>query len=133
MKSSLKQIREVFAEMTADGWDVSKPLQYGYFFFNSKRKPLEAVDRWLSERGYRTESYHRTDDGEWVLQMSKAEAHLPESLHKRNRAMNDLAAHFEIDLYDGWDVGQILIPAKQSPKISHTKGKTKSKTKPRRG
>jgi hypothetical protein len=121
MMSDLSQIREVFAEMAADGWDVSEPLQYGYFFFSLKRKSLEAAERWLSEKGYKAESYHKTDDGEWVLQMSKAEVHSPESLHKRNQAMNDLAEHFEIDLYDGWDVGQIPIPARRPAKTEENR------------
>jgi hypothetical protein len=128
MISNLDHIREMFAKITAGGWNVAEPLQYGYFFFNSSREPLEAAERWLSDKGYRAESYHQTDGGTWVLQLSKIEIQSAESLHKRNQARNDLAEHFEIDLYHGWDVGKPAAPSKHLP--SQPDGKTKSSSKP---
>jgi hypothetical protein len=110
MISNLDHIREIFSRMTAGGWNVADQLQFGYFFFNSTREPLEAAEKWLSEKGYKAESYHQTEGGTWVRQLSKIEVHSPESLHKRNQAMNDLAEHFEIELYDGWDVGKPAVP-----------------------
>ncbi len=108
MISKLDSIREIFAKMAVDGWNAAEPLKYGYFFFNSSRPPLEAAEQWLSDKGYGAESCHQTDDG-WVLQLSKVEVHSPETLHKRNQAMNELAEHFGIDLYDGWDVGKPTV------------------------
>jgi len=61
----------------------------------------------LEDVGYHFEELHETEDSQWVLQMSKAEIHTPESLHNRNLKFNGLVEEWGIGLYDGWDVGKI--------------------------
>jgi Regulator of ribonuclease activity B len=109
MNSDLETAAEVFKRMHGDGWDTSSPLKWGYFFFHSSRDPLLELRKALEDVDYHFEELHETDDSEWVLQMSKAEVHTPESLHKRNLKFNELVEQWGIDLYDGWDVGKISV------------------------
>ena len=61
----------------------------------------------LSEYGYSVQELHQSDDGMWVLQISKTEILHLEKLHRRNIAFNELADYCNVSLYDGWDVGRV--------------------------
>lgn len=106
MEARLDTVQEMFQRMQSDGLDTSAPLQWGYFFVNDSPAVLEELAAKFEEFGYRKESLHQADDGDWVLQLSKVETHTPESLHARNGKFNALVADWGIDLYDGWDVGR---------------------------
>jgi hypothetical protein len=104
MDADLERTRAMFANMVSDGLDVSLPLRWGYFFFHEAPEPLGELAEEMQQFGYAGESLHEADDGQWVLQLCKTEVHTPESLHRRNEKLNELAASRAIDLYDGWDV-----------------------------
>jgi hypothetical protein len=106
MICSLENVLEIFARMEADGWNTATPLKWGFFFVHSTKEPLNAVFAELKGHNYKVESLHQTDDGKWVLQVSKTEVLPAEKLHRRNVAFNDLAEHCGVELYDGWDVGK---------------------------
>ena len=106
MQCNLESVQATFAKMTADGWDANTPLKWGFFFVHSSKEPLLKVFGELQDHGYKTESIHQSDDGAWVLQVSKTEVLAAEKLHRRNLAFNDLADHCGVDSYDGWDVGK---------------------------
>ena len=106
MDARLDTVQEMFSRMHGDGLDTSTPLQWGYFFVNSAPALLEELAVQFEEFGYRKESLHQSDDGAWVLQLSKVETHTAESLHARNEKFNALVDDWGIDLYDGWDVGR---------------------------
>lgn len=107
MKCELATVTAMFEQMHADGVDTSSRLKWGYFFFHSSVAQLVELRTALEKVDYQFEELHETEESEWVLQMSKAEVHTPESLHKRNLKFNDLVTQWDIDLYDGWDVGRI--------------------------
>jgi Regulator of ribonuclease activity B len=106
MDARLDTVQEMFSRMHGDGLDTSAPLQWGYFFVNDAPALLEELAVQFEEFGYRKESLHQSDDGAWVLQLSKVETHTAESLHARNEKFNALVDDWGIDLYDGWDVGR---------------------------
>jgi hypothetical protein len=106
MDARLDTVQEMFERMRGDGLDTAAPLQWGYFFVNESPSVLEELGVKFEEFGYRNESLHQSDDGAWVLQLSKIETHTAESLHARNEKFNALVDDWGIDLYDGWDAGR---------------------------
>lgn len=107
MQTNLDSLKQVFEKMENDGLDTSQPLKWGYFFFNKAKDNLIEAFKEIEEREYTLENIFQNEDNDWVMEISKIEVHDPESLNNRNEAMNRLAEHFEIELYDGWDVGKI--------------------------
>ncbi len=102
----LESVLATFAKMEDEGWNTATPLKWSFFFVHSTKEPLNAVFAELKDHNYEVESLHQTGDGKWVLQVSKTEALPAEKLHRRNISFNDLAGHFGVELYDGWDVGK---------------------------
>jgi len=107
MEPNFNQTNEMFKKMAQDGVDLSKEQQWGFFFIDKSEVKLKAVFQELCDHNYKFESLHQTEDGDWVAQFAKIEVLTAEKLHKRNIAFNDLAAHFDVELYDGWDVTPI--------------------------
>ncbi len=109
MEVNIDNLREIFSRMVRDGLDVEKPLKWGFFFLDKSKENLMKVFAELSDHGYTVQELHQTDDGMWVLQVSKTETLDFEKLHRRNIAFNELAEHCNVSLYDGWDVGPVEI------------------------
>jgi hypothetical protein len=106
MQCSLESVLALFATMTADGWDTAAPLTWAFFFVDARKGPLLKVSGVLKDHRYTAEPLYQSEDGAWVLQVTKTEALTAEILHRRNQAFNDLAKHCGCELYDGWDVGK---------------------------
>lgn len=106
METNLENVKVIFEKMMCEGWNTSSPLKWGYFFFDKRKKKLKSAYDEIKNSGYTLESIFKSDDGYWIMQITKTEIHSPESLNARNEAMNRLADYFEIKLYDGWDVGE---------------------------
>ena len=100
----------MFARMAGDGLDVGRPLRWGYFFFHREPEALKAFARAMTQGAYEPESLHRTEGGDWVLQIARTETHSAETLHQRNVDLARLAADWRLDQYDGWDVGAPMPP-----------------------
>lgn len=110
------QLQEMFDSMSSkSGWDVSKPLVWGYFFTHSSRLPLENAAMLLANQGYRVVDIHigdkdlPSDSDVWWLHVEKIEVHTVDTLDGRNREFYRLAESLGLDSYDGMDVG----PAEQ--------------------
>ncbi len=101
----LDPLEEAFARMQrAPGFDVSKPIQWGYFFVAAKKAPLVAVRRELELQGYSFVNERVDGSGEHWLQVSRLEVHSAFSLRARNLQLSELARkHIGVE-YDGWDV-----------------------------
>ena len=110
----LEQLEEMFASIAAGSkWDMSKPMLWGYFFTDISRAKLEAAIPELASQGYRIVDMFvpDLDEGEeeyWFLHVEKHEVHTPESLHARNAELYALADRYELESYDGMDVGPIV-------------------------
>ena len=107
MIPNLESVQSIFSKMQSEGLDINKPLKWGFFFIDKNKESLLKVFNELKDYQYTIESLHESDDGRWVLQVSKIETLLPEKLHRRNISFNELAEHFNVELYDGWDVGPV--------------------------
>jgi len=111
---SRDQLQEMFHNMAnTPGWDVSKPMLWGYFFTHASRSPLEKAAKQLMSKGYRVVGIYvgdkdsPSDPDVWWLHVEKIENHSVDSLDRRNKEFNRLAESLELDSYDGMDVGPV--------------------------
>lgn len=109
----IEQIKTMFASVTDDaGWDLSQPMEWGYFFTDRKRAKLEAALRALQKQGF---SYvdifipqlEKGQEDYFFLHVTKVDVHTPESLFEQNARLYALAAEHQLDSYDGMDVGPV--------------------------
>lgn len=107
MNALLQTVEEMFRKMKSSGWDTNAALKWGFFFFDKDRDKLLDIFSELEDSSYTIEELYQADGGDWVLQVSRVDTLTPEKLHRRNIAFNALAAHCDVELYDGWDVGKI--------------------------
>jgi len=110
---SLEQLEQMFANIQdGPGWDMSRPMLWGYFFTDRSREKLASLAARLDQDGYRFVDLFipELDDGAesyFFLHVEKAEAHTPVSLHQRNTQFYQLAQVCGVDSYDGVDVGPL--------------------------
>lgn len=109
----LDQIKEMFANVTNNaGWDLSQPMEWGYFFTDRKRAKLETALRELKKDGFEFVDLFmpQIDEGQedyFFLHVMKVAVHSPESLLAQNAQLYALAAAHDLDSYDGMDVGPV--------------------------
>jgi hypothetical protein len=102
-----EKIVGAFEQMrNAPGFDVTKPLQWGFFFVARSPEALAPVRSKLEGLGYAYIEEHRGKDGSYWLQLAKVEIHSPESLHQRNQELYSFASNQPGVTYDGWDVSR---------------------------
>ncbi len=109
---SIEQLQKMFTNMRtnpgSNKWNVDGPLLWGYFFTDPNFEKLKLVADALSSKGYRFVSIYPTDDkSTFFLHVEKVEHHTPESLNIRNIEFDDLADRFNLESYDGMDVGLV--------------------------
>ncbi|PRC91938.1 ribonuclease E inhibitor RraB [Solimicrobium silvestre] len=106
---TLEQLNKMFVSMRSDlGDKVDGDLLWGYFFTDSDPKKLQPLADRLSKNGYRVVNIYLTDDkNKYFLHIEKIEHHTPESLNKRNAEFYKLANEFQLESYDGMDVGPV--------------------------
>jgi hypothetical protein len=107
MKSDFGKLEAIFQNMADDGFDTTKPLKWGFYFFDQHKSKLVQIYNELRDNNYVQEGIEQMDDKSWRLFVTKIEVLNAEMLHKRNNAFNDLVSHFDADLYDGWEVEKI--------------------------
>jgi hypothetical protein len=110
----LEQLQQMFHRIVeGPGWDLSRPMRWGFFFVDSSAERLERAVSIFESRGYRFVAILRQEPDEVVdgvafcLHVERDEVHTPDSLHARNAQLEDLAEELGLDGYDGMDVGPI--------------------------
>lgn len=109
----LEALKAMFNDIAAGSkWDMSRPMLWGYFFTDASAEKLQVVAKVLEDTGYRFVSIFEPEleDGEeqyFFLHVEREEVHSPESLHERNAQLYALADRYELQSYDGMDVGPI--------------------------
>jgi hypothetical protein len=114
---TIDTLESLFERMRNDGiWNVDGDLLWGYFFTDPDPEKLNAVAVELVQRGYRyVDLFTATDEilersGEqktYFLHVERVETHTPVTLNQRNAEFYVLAERFEIESYDGMDVGPV--------------------------
>ena len=109
---TLQMLQDMFAGMRRDGhMDVDDDLLWGYFFTDTDPRKLQPVAARLADLGYRVvDIYLSGDDKTYFLHVERVETHSPISLDARNQEFYRIAEEFEIESYDGMDVGPVLPP-----------------------
>jgi hypothetical protein len=88
------------------------PMLWGYFFTDGVPGRLERLSARLQADGYRfVELFDADVDADVApyrfLHVERAETHSVSSLHERNAELYALAEEFDVDAYDGMDVGPL--------------------------
>lgn len=104
---NIERIRHLFERMEAQGVDLTKPHLYGYFFFDKERRGLERLSEELLKDGYKLVNLEQIEESRFRLHIEKVETHTPESLYERGLVLTKIASKYSIDVYDGWDVGNV--------------------------
>lgn len=101
------QLQQMFDDIARNaGWDMSKPMLWGYFFTHTSREELESAARTLAGDGYRVVEISEDDDEPlFWLHVERVEAHTVDSLYERNESFYRLADELGLESYDGMDVG----------------------------
>ncbi|MBX7172475.1 MAG: ribonuclease E inhibitor RraB [Pyrinomonadaceae bacterium] len=115
IESQLEGIREIFAEaQQEDNWKIDEPMLYSFYFVDKNIDKLEKLGLKLEADGYDFIDIFELGDeetekstGEYLLHIDKVEVHTPESLAQRNIDFQKLADEFEIEMYDGWEFGEV--------------------------
>ena len=101
----IEKVLGAFEQMrNAPGFDIRKPLQWGFFFVSADRTSLQTVRSDLSKEGYQFIGERQDESGRFWLELAKIEVHTAESLHKRNTELFARAKKYKGVVYDGWDV-----------------------------
>ncbi len=119
---ALEQINSVFTKMHEGGVDTNQPLLYGYFYFDKDPAKLETVKEHLVNEGYTFVRLEPVDDTQFILHVEKIEVHTPKTLLEREIYLDELAYKYDIELFDGWDVGN---PDPTKPLVTHPPVETK--------
>jgi tetratricopeptide (TPR) repeat protein len=98
--------KKLFAKMGLEGVSLNAPLLYGYFFYNKEKNALEKLKKELLETGYQVVRLDKVEDKTtFILHVEKIEVHSVATINQREKELRILAQKYEIDSYDGWDVG----------------------------
>ena len=100
-------------------WNIDGDMLWGYFFADPRTDRLKQAQRDLEAQGYRfVDLYEIERDGKpsgvFMLHVEKVESHTVASLDTRNGELDALAAKYELQSYDGMDVGPVKQPATRS-------------------
>lgn len=104
-KERQANINSIFDKMELAGVDVTKPLLYGYFFYDKDKSKLEKFKDELLKEHYKLVRLDMTKRKDYILHMEKVEVHSRASLFEREQQLDKLSKTFQIAVYDGWDVG----------------------------
>lgn len=106
-------IQQVFDDLDTQGdMDTKGPLLYGYFFTDPDGDKLYSASEELQKMGYKFINIFQPevdegDDPFYYLHVEKVETHSVDSLDKRNQEFYKFADKFNLESYDGFDVGHV--------------------------
>ncbi|WP_256375286.1 ribonuclease E inhibitor RraB [Pedobacter sp. ok626] len=107
----LKQVEDFYANMKEKGVNTDTTMLYGYFFTNETKKPLEAAAEELKKKNFQFVKIYQSDDNIYWLHVERKEKHNSNSLYVLNKELYNLASRYNLQSYDGYDVGNV-DPAK---------------------
>jgi hypothetical protein len=102
----LEQLQEMFGNIRrTTKWNVDGPLLWGYFFTDSAPERLRKAGEFLAGKGYRLVGINENEPEFFVLHVERVETHSAETLFARNKELTGVADRFDLESYDGMDVG----------------------------
>lgn len=107
----IENIQEIFSQMENNGIYTNQSLLYGYFFTDKNVVNLEKAKTTLLKNGFDFADLYENEGIYW-LHMERIEIHNPDSLFELNKELYQLADYYNLQTYDGFDVGN---PEKGKP------------------
>jgi tetratricopeptide (TPR) repeat protein len=104
-KGRQSNIHAIFDRMELAGVNTQQPLLYGYFFFDGDKSKLEKLNHELLKENYKLVRLEKTSKQNFILHVEKVEIHSRASLLERETQLDQMAKKFQVEIYDGWDVG----------------------------
>ena len=101
----IDNINSIFNEMQLQGVDTKKPILFGYFFYDKDKSKLESLKTELIKDNYRLAGLEMVEKKLFVLHVEKVEIHTRASLFDRENQLRKISRKFQIEAYNGWDVG----------------------------
>lgn len=101
----MDNINSIFDKMELQNVSTKKPLLFGYFFYDKDKSKLENLKNELLKDNYKLVRLEMTKKKEFILHVEKVEIHTRASLLNRENQLEKLSKKFNIESYDGWDVG----------------------------
>lgn len=108
MATSRESLQRMFDRMKSEsGWDPEhEAMRFGYFFIDEDPTKLAVLGEVLEGVGYHVAEIRKDDEGDFYwLHLERVEKHNVDSLVARNEDLEFLATEYDLDAYDGWDVG----------------------------
>ena len=95
-------------------FDIDQLCRWSFFMVDHDREKLTLAGRHLESEGYEIVGFldpsEESERQEIYLRFDKVECHTPETLFKRNDELYGIARQFELEDYDGMDVGAVDGP-----------------------
>ena len=107
MQETMQRLEISLDELREDGVNVDEPILWNYLFVHRDYPQLGRFIEHMRRTGYQVAEVNEVNDGEtgvidYELRLQIVERHTPETLAKKLHEMRDLAAKWQIDLFDGW-------------------------------
>ena len=107
MEEMTQRVEVSLEELREDGVNVDEPILWNYLFVHRDYPQLGRFIEHMRRTGYQVAEVNEVNDGEtgvidYELRLQIVERHTPESLAKKLSEMRDLAAKWQLDLFDGW-------------------------------
>jgi len=106
---TLDELKDMFAQIHENtDWNLEGDLLWSYYFTDTDPDKLKPLAAQLEKQGYHVVNIYPTDDGQtYFLHVEKIEHHTPESLNQRNHDFYKMAIEYDVESYDGMDVGPV--------------------------
>jgi len=94
-------------ELRDRGVNIDGPILWNYLFVSRDYPQLGKFMEHMKKSGYEVAEVNEVDDGDtglvdYELRLQIREQHTAQSLSRKIEEMRDLAAKFQLDLFDGW-------------------------------
>jgi len=95
-------------------YDIDQTCRWSYFLIDTDREKLTRAGQFIEQNGYEVVGFldpsPEDEQPTIYLRFDKIERHTPDSLLARNAELYKMAADFDLDGYDGMDVGAVDGP-----------------------
>ena len=95
----------VFEKLELKGVNVNEPLLYGYYFTDKSILKLNTLKEILIKKGYKFVDLFKSENDSYFLHVERVEIHSKQTLLELENSFRRLAKEYNIEKYDGWDVG----------------------------